>query len=304
MMKISIVIISYNRPEDLLELAKNISSLQYAKEYLEEVIIVNNNSPVSYESVERFIENCPEIPFRYYRTADNLGVSRGRNFAIQKSSSPILVFLDDDAVFKSMDALLQIQKIFSTQYADRPTGIAAFKVYYYDTLALQQTAFPHKQFHKRKELPRFSAAYFAGCAHAIKKEVFETVGYYPETFFYGMEEYDLSYRVINAGYAIRYDASVEVLHKESPLGRLPGKDKLRGMWINKSTVAWKYLPQLYYFSTAFLWSLEYLRKTKFDAAGWVTGWKKILRIPASEKRTPLNDAAKKYLKKVRARLWY
>jgi GT2 family glycosyltransferase len=296
---IAIVIITYNRPDDALELAQNISSLQDVTTLCSEVIFVNNKSTVSYSALETFIQQHPHIPFRYFKTEENLGVSRGRNFAIQQSSAPYLVFLDDDALFQNLDALHAIPQIFNQR-----TGIISFKVYYHSTGELQKTAFAHKQFDRRKEWHHFETGYFVGCAHAIHRSVFEKTGYYPTNFFYGMEEYDLSYRAIDAGFDIVYDDRVVILHKESPLGRLPNKDKLRGMWVNKSKVAWKFLPMIYYFTTALLWSVEYLRKSGYHLPGWLKGWKEILHIPGTEKRTPVNKKGLTYLKKVEARLWY
>ena len=301
MKPLSLVIISYNRPEDALDLAGNISRLQDLDRLVEEVIIVNNRSTVSYQALEDFIATHPDIPFRYVVAAENLGVSRGRNLAIGLSRAPILVFLDDDALFRSSNALSAIAAIFE----ERPgVGIAAFKVYYYSTGELQVNAFPHKRFTERKDWPNFDTAYFSGCAHAIRRSVFGKVGPYPENFFYGMEEYDLSYRTIDAGYTIHYDNRVDILHKESPAGRLPPRDKLRGMWVNKSKVAWKYLPKRYFFSTAFLWSLEYLKKSSWDVAGYFKGWRLIARIPRIEQRRPVSRAAMDYLRTVKARLTY
>jgi hypothetical protein len=110
--------------------------------------------------------------------------------------------------------------------------------------------------------------------------VFEKSGYYPDNFFYGMEEYDLSYRALSNGYRIVYDDKLLVLHKESPLGRQTPADKLRGMWVNKSIVTWKYLPTVYFYTTSILWSLQYLKKTGFDFSGWIRGWKEVFRIPS------------------------
>lgn len=302
--QLSIVIITYNRPADMLELAKNIASLDHL-ELLAEVIIVNNRSSESYAEVERFIDQSPTVPFHYFITESNLGVSKGRNYAIQKSTAPILLFLDDDALFQNKDALLQTINIFnSADESDRKLGIAAFKVYYQSTLHLQETAFPHKQFEERKDLNHFETYYYAGCAHAIKRNVFDDIGFYPESFFYGMEEYDLSYRTINAGYKINYDDRVVVLHKESPEGRLTNREKLRGMWVNKTIVAWKYLPVKYFYTTALLWSFLYLMKTSFHFNGWLKGWKEVTRISNKEQRTPVGKSGLCYLKKVKARLWY
>jgi GT2 family glycosyltransferase len=303
--RIAIVIITYNRPGDALELAQNISRLQDVSTLVSEVIFVNNKSTVSYAGLEQFIQEHPEIPFRYYITPENLGVARGRNFAIQQSTAPVMLFLDDDALFENSDALRQLQQIFNeADDAGQSTGIVSFKVYYYDTYELQQTAFPHKQFEQRKHLHHFQTGYFVGCAHAIRREVFDKTGYYPTDFFYGMEEYDLSYRAIAAGFDIVYDDRVVILHKESPMGRLPNRDKLQGMWVNKSKVAWKFLPAWYFFTTAFMWSFEYLRKSGYHLPGWLKGWKEIMRVPSTEKRMPIDKSGLAYLKKVQARLWY
>jgi GT2 family glycosyltransferase len=164
---ISIVLITYNRPADLLELLQNISTLEET-ERLCEVVIVNNRSTADYSAVEEFIDQQKKIPFRYIYAEENLGVSRGRNFAIQQSTGSLLLFLDDDALLRTKDALIQLPLIF----ADPTVGIAAFKVFYQATGYFQKTAFPHKQFEKYKELPHFETYYFSGCAHAIRRECF------------------------------------------------------------------------------------------------------------------------------------
>jgi len=301
MKPLSFVIITYNRPDDMLSLAENISGLDGLSEWVEEVIIINNRSSLSYRPVEEFIAAHPAVPFRYVVAPENLGVSRGRNFAVRLSTASILVFLDDDALIRNGDALQAIVDIFR----ENPSaGIAAFKVYYHATLQLQENAFPHKRFNERKDWPHFDTAYFSGAAHAIRRSVFDEAGFYPENFFYGMEEYDLSYRALDKGYSIRYDDRVVILHKESPAGRLPPREKLRGMWVNKSKVAWKYLPRRYFFSTAFLWSLEYLKKSGWHIGGFVRGWREVVRIPGTEKKTPVGAAAMAYLRRVKARLTY
>ena len=119
-----------------------------------------------------------------------------------------------------------------------------------------------------------------------------------------MEEYDLSYRVLEAGYSIVYSDKIVMLHKESPWGRKPIKEKLQMMWLNKTKVAWRYLPKRYFYSTAFMWSFQFLKETGFNFFGFFQGWKKIFSISSAEKRTPVKKETLKYLKEVKARLWY
>jgi glycosyltransferase involved in cell wall biosynthesis len=301
MNKIAIIIITYNRPADMLALAMNIEKLSSKKELLEEVIIVNNNSTESYDAVKSFIQENPSTPFKLIESKENLGVSRGRNFAIEQSKAPILVLIDDDAEFQDTDALKRINEAV----IENPlAGILAMKILYFQNSQFQLNAFPHKSFEKRKHLQSFETYYFAGCGNIIVKEAFDIAGPFPTDFFYGMEEYDLSYRILDAGYTIKYIANIVLLHKESPEGRQTKSDKLRGMWVNKTKVAWRYLPMPCYFTTAIMWSMFFLLNSKFDLIGFINGWLAIVTIPFKEKRNKVSKLSQEYLNKVEARILY
>jgi GT2 family glycosyltransferase len=288
----------------MLELLQNISRLDQASELLEEVIVVNNASTDDYSDVREYIKRNPQLPFRYFDAPDNLGVAKGRNYALRKGSAPILIMLDDDAVLQNADALVNLMHEFETKQTERPKAIVSFKVLYYDTLQMQVNALPHKRFEEYKNKSFFETYFYAGGAHAIKREVIEQLNSYPDDFFYGMEEYDLSYRILDAGYSIVYSDKIVMLHKESPLGRKPKNEKLRMMWVNKSKVAWRYLPRRFFYSTAFMWSLQYLKITGFNLGGFFKGWKEIAGIPKKEKRTPVSKQTMEHLRKVKARLSY
>ena len=139
----------------------------------------------------------------------------------------------------------------------------------------------------------------------MKKELMDKTGLYPTDFHYGMEEYELSYRALNAGYTIGYDNSVTVMHKESPLGRSATYKKLQMQWINKSKVAWRYcrLSISYLRLWAGLFStLEFLKAT------WELSFSSVMveifKIPFTEKRYTVSKATIEYLRKVEARLKY
>jgi len=288
----------------MLELLQNIATLDDADKLLEEIIIVNNDSTDDYSRVKNFIQNNQQLPYRYFDAPENLGVARGRNFAIKKGRAPIIIMLDDDAVLQNKDCLVNLVEEFETKNTERPKAIVSFKVLYYDTLQMQQNALPHKRFNEYKDKSFFETYFYAGGAHAVKRELIENLGLYPEDFFYGMEEYDLSYRVLEAGYTIVYSDKIVMLHKESPQGRKPKEEKLRMMWVNKSKVAYRYLPNKYYYTTAWMWSFQYLRMTGFNLKGYFKGWKEIRAISKTEQRKPVNAATLTYLKKLKARLWY
>lgn len=304
MKPIGFILITYNRKNDLLELLKNIAGLDGASELLEEIIVVNNASTEDYTDVRNYIDQQRDLTIRYFDAPENLGVARGRNFALQKSTAPLLIMLDDDAVLQNKECLYNLLGEFEATDTIREKAVVSFKVLYYDTLQMQKNALPHKQFEEYRSKSFFETYYFAGGAHAIRRKVLDEIGRYPENFFYGMEEYDMSYRILNAGYSIVYSDKIVMLHKESPLGRKPKNEKLRMMWVNKVKVAYKYLPGRYFYSTAIMWSLFYLLKTRFNLSGFIKGWKEIANIHKEEKRQVIHRDTLAYLKKVKARLWY
>ncbi|MEN9951798.1 MAG: hypothetical protein RLZZ520_66, partial [Bacteroidota bacterium] len=157
----------------MLALLKNIATLDKKEELLEEVIVVNNNSNTDYSVVELFIKDNPNLPIQYIFSNENLGVAKGRNFAVTFAKAPLLVMLDDDAELENSNALESIVDTFKN---NPNLAIASFKVKYYSTLSMQVNAFPHKKFEEKKDLHFFETYYFAGGAHAIKKEAMDAVG--------------------------------------------------------------------------------------------------------------------------------
>jgi GT2 family glycosyltransferase len=304
MKPLSIIIITYNRPDDVLLLLKNIAIQKDAERLLESVIIIDNNSAVSYSEVNTYIATQP-LPFQYIHSDENLGVARGRNKAVALAKAPIVITIDDDAYFKESDALVKIESLFASDYAkEHNVGVFCFKVFYGSTGELQTTAFPHKKIDKYRSKARFLTSYYIGCGHAIRKEVYDQAGIYPTDFFYGMEEYDLGYRILDLGYRIAYDDSVTIIHNESPLGRTPHAEKMQMLWVNKSKVAYRYLPFKYFMTTVLMWSVQFLKKTSFNWRLWFVGWNKIINIPRTETRHAVSKQTLKYIKNVEGRMWY
>jgi GT2 family glycosyltransferase len=302
---ISILIITYNRPADLLELLINISEQTSFKSVVEEILILNNASSDDYSPITQFIKKHTDLKIAYIDSPTNLGVARGRNRLLTHAKGSIILSLDDDMVFTKPDDLLRLSTLFNEPFfRNANTGIITFRVLYYDTKEVQVTAFPHKKYAEYKDKPQFLTAYFAGGAHIMLRDALNTAGLYPEDFHYGMEEYDLSYRILNAGYTIGYDNQVTVLHKESPLGRQANFKKLQMQWVNKSKVAWRYLPIQYFITTAVSWGIQYLKVIKGHPASFFSAIGQIIKIPFTEVTQRISPATLAYLKKVEARLKY
>ena len=132
----------------MLALARNISGLRDASSLLEEVIILNNASTENYDEVKTFIHATPQIPFKWLDAPSNLGVARGRNYALRFATAPILIMLDDDAELENEDALIQLVNLYNQPAPGRPLAIVSFKVLYFDNHEMQVNALPHKNFNE------------------------------------------------------------------------------------------------------------------------------------------------------------
>ena len=302
---ISILLLTYNRSGDLLELLKNLALQNGTDTVLQEVLVLTNASTDSYKEVTDYIAAHPRQKIRYMMSPDNSGVARGRNTLMQEAKGDLMFILDDDAVLTKPDDLLQLSALFDLPFfIENNTGIITPRVIYYDNKEVQLTAFPHKKYEKYASNPQFLTSYFIGCAHIMKREIIAKTGLYPTDFHYGMEEYDLGYRVLDAGYTIGFDNRVTVEHKESPLGRQPNYKKLQMQWVNKSKVAWRYLPVKDFFTTALSWGVQYLRLAKGNLGTFFVAIGQVVAIPFTEKRTAISAKTLAYLKKVEARLKY
>lgn len=303
--KISILILTHNRADDLLALLESLSLQENMSQVLEEILILNNASDESYDHVEAYIRAHPELRVAYTWSDQNTGVTGGRNKLMQAAKGALLLTIDDDMVFSQRDALQRIAGLFEKPlFKDANTAIITIEVIYHSTGKVQVNAFPHKKFRKFHPKKQFLTYFFAGGANVMKREAVLATHAFPEYFFYGMEEYDLSYSLLKLGYAIGYDGSVSVEHKESPYGRQAHYKKLSMQWVNKSKVAWRYLPLIYFFSTALMWSFEYLHHAPLHPLYYFKSWLSICRIPFTEKRKTIQPSTLRYLRKVEARLWY
>ncbi len=108
--QISVVICTYNRAAYILD-AMNSLLHQTIAPGLYEVIVVNNNSTDDTETICRqFILAHPEVNFQYLNEQKQ-GASFARNTGAALAASPLLCFMDDDAIAEQ-DYLERIVRFF------------------------------------------------------------------------------------------------------------------------------------------------------------------------------------------------
>ena len=84
--------------------------------------------------------------------------------------------------------------------------------------------------------------FFIGCGFAIRRQLFEEIGWYPGNFFIYQNEIDVAFKVRLQGYEIYYDPEAVVVHRGVPSQR-PGWRCVYYPTRNTIWIIQKYYPQ-------------------------------------------------------------
>ena len=252
---VSIVILTMNRSSHMRIVLENISRQSLTPE---EIIIIDNHS----EEIEqkKNQELAEKYKADYYLMNENLGVSGGRNFGLKKAKGDIIIEIDDDAEFESIDAISNARKILKKH---KNIGIIAFSILKNKNIDFRREEFPF--FNKKKKLdkPLTECAWFIGAGHAFRKEIFNKVDYYNDFYPYGQEEIDLSIRVKDSGYDIFYAKDIKVFHNKTDDARYIPPIEVAGLNLkNRIKVAMLNLNFLSVLSYIFIRSTQFILKYK------------------------------------------
>ncbi|NNF64264.1 MAG: glycosyltransferase family 2 protein [Acidimicrobiia bacterium] len=238
---------------------------------------------------------------RFLTEHANLGVTGGRNKLIDATTGDLVMFLDDDGELGdgSLDAI-------RTALDEHPhCGVIACRINDPATGLPRSHEFPARVVDRIEEAR--PVTYFIGAGFAVRRSALSDVGTFDEALFYAGEELDLSYRLVDAGWEIRYEPAASVVHHASPAGRPPGQYFFYHVR-NRFRLAVRHLPIRYALSQMVLWSgfffVKAIRSRRLGAAsrGYAAG---IRAVPtAIRERKAISGAAVAYLKEHDGRLWY
>jgi len=224
---VSIIIVNYNLAESVRILLKSVEANTKKIDY--EVIVVDNNS--SDRSIERLPEEFPQIRFLFLNT--NYGFGHGNNSGVKISSGKYLLLLNPDTYLTS-NLPLQLY-----EFAEKHTDIAiigpklvfpdrSFQVSYAKFPNLKQellyavgligiglrTLYKLKDFFYRRSF--YQVDFVFGSCMFIKRDVFDLVKGFDESYFLFTEETDLCYRIKKyEKYQVIFWKGADVVHAKS-----------------------------------------------------------------------------------------
>jgi glycosyltransferase involved in cell wall biosynthesis len=281
---VTIAIVTKDRREELRDAVR--SALE--QEGAVEVLVLDDGSSDGTSDMVR--EEFPAV--RLVRFEDNAGVAVRRNDAANLAAGRVIVSIDDDAVFTSPRTVADTLADF-----DHPR-IAAVAIPYIDVridpAVRQQAPDPHE---------RWVTSIFRATAYAIRKEVLLGLGGYDGRVDQFGEEWELSLRMLDAGYVIRLGRAAPIHHHESP------KRSWRRMDIysrrNEQLISWTYFPfpwnviSMAWYGIKGVQNGFRVRRRWIAVVGTVAGLRACVAAP--RERQPISRAAFAFDRLVRSR---
>lgn len=215
---ISYVIPTRNRQERLAQTLEAIAALG---EHDAEIIIVDNASD---EPTRVPNELASGVPVELIESPENLGAA-ARNLGVEhaSTSSEWVVMLDDDSHPIDLGFLKALKKT--------DPDVAA---------VMADIWLPNEERREDGGLPEV----FVGCGVALRRQAFLDCGGYDPTFEYYAEEYDLTAKLMLAGWRVEFEPTFRVDHHKIQANRNFGKIVER-LVRNNGWVMQRYVPDLY-----------------------------------------------------------
>ncbi len=228
---VTFLISTHNRREVLLGTLAELSMIGQRTDVVTETIVVDNASTDG--TADAVAATVPDV--RVVRLERNLGAC-AKNAGLPFAGGEFVVFLDDDS-YPTADTVWQLIEHFD---ADDRLGAAAFTVTLPDG-SRECSAYPNVAI---------------GCGTAFRRAALEQVGGLPTDFFMQAEEYDVSLRLLAAGWDVRRFDDLHVRHLKTPAARQPTRTS-RLDARNNLMLATRYLPRKWVVPFAVDWARRY-----------------------------------------------
>jgi len=215
-------------------------------------------------------------------SAENIGVPAGRDLGIRSTSAPLIGFLDDDAVLRSGAGAI-------VEAFDSSPELGVVSLRLVDEVGRSATRHVPRPGGRRAD-ESGPVAVFLGGASVVRRAAYEQVGGYFTDLQYGHEEVELSWRLIDAGWQIRYLADVEVFHPRAEIGRHEHGWRLTGrnrVWVARRTLPWPVaIVHVTIWLVVGVWRAPDTSCRCSYLSGWWQGWR--TTWPSGSPRRPIS----------------
>jgi GT2 family glycosyltransferase len=238
--RVTFLLSTFNRRAAVLQTLSQLQPLQSWPDFLAETIVVDNASTDG--TADAITAEFPAV--QLIRERKNHGAC-SKNLGLVQATGQYIVFLDDDS-YPTNDSIRRMIEHFE---ADSRLGAAVFDV-----------VLPNES-HECSAFP----GVFIGCGTGFRREALADTGGLPDDFFMQAEEYDLSLRLLNAGWRIERFTDLCVHHLKTSSARQPARTTRLDVRNNLLVIARRF-PRQWVWQYAIDWMRRYrwIAQTK----GW------------------------------------
>lgn len=279
---ISIIILAgINRRKELFRCLDSIYESSY-KNF--EIIVLNNSTDP--DLITQLNKNYPDV--RTIELIINTGIY-GFNVGFANAKGDYILGIDDDCGLRK-NTLQNIVDI----YASKQKEVKVITTKIYNPL--------YKFFYEEDKDAIINRYSFADGASVFKREVFEELGYYDETFFCWQHSDDFSIRLLSKGYKIHFDKNIIIDHYMVNVGLRKIRaylDMRNSVWFNLKHFSLIMLPLLIARNLVSLIRLPIRHRSLvaliYGLTGYTKGWLTFY-IPLKKRHVAPFELQKKFLK--------
>jgi GT2 family glycosyltransferase len=206
---IDVIILSWNRTPETIEAIESALAQENVNQRV--LILDQGSTPENLEQLRSVAARDSRIVLR--ELGRNVGVAAGRNLASDLGQGRYIVALDNDAIFGDN---LVLARVAATFESDLSLGVLAFRILNFYTGKDDEMCWDYPEALRPYADREFDVTRYVGAGHALRRDAFYESGKYDETLFFAGEERDVSYRILNLGYRIKYTPHLAVRHKVLP----------------------------------------------------------------------------------------
>lgn len=280
--QISVVICTYNRDRHIPAALESLAQQTLDKKKYE-IVIINNNSTDSTDAFCReFLAKYPELQTNYV-IESRQGLSFARNRGIAEAQSPIITYIDDDAIAEP-DFLAQIVEYLSQKPDVVGIGGRIEPIYETGVEPAWMNPFLYGIVAKvdmgDQIKPFINGKYPAGCNMTYKKDILLQAGGFNEDLRWRADDKYIYWAVSKISNNVMYLPQAKVFHhiEESRTSwqgfvklsrRIGNEEKIRVSSLSREEYIKKIIEFLFKLGGSFVLAAYYLLKGKFAVAKYL-----------------------------------